>query len=245
MIRSLRAFAIGVVALTGSSVALAGSASTQPQPLPSAEALAALVALALPSHVLPTPGDQQIGDHRWSRPGTCDVVRAGYHASDAPVPEGSTLTDDVFGTITIQSPYGVNGILFEEQSIAGRCVYSIERSPTVRASVPGLVIADQFSPVACTTLLGFDATILTLITDRGEWTAFVVQPEGEAFTAGIAPGPKDVVSRLSDLPPEGIEAHGDATLMNDHLSFVGTSALGPVTIEASCTPDQLLQEPPS
>ena len=242
VIRSLRACAVGVTALAGSSVALAGSASTQP--LPSAEALAAVVALGLPSHALPTPGDQQIGEHRWARAGTCDVVRAGYHAPDAPVPAGSTLTDDVFGTITVQSPYGVNGILFEDQSIAGRCVYSIERSPTVRASVPGLVIADQFSPVACTTLLGFDATILTLITDRGEWTAFVAQPEGEAFTAAIVPGPKDVVSKMSDLPPEGIEAHGDATLVNDHLSFSGTSALGPVTIEASCTPDQLLQEPP-
>jgi len=236
-----RAVVFAVVVSTGSGAALAGSAPIDA--LPSAAAIDALDTLALPSYPLPAIGDQQIGDHRWARPGTCDVARAGYHAVDAPLPAGSVLTDDVFGSIVVQSPYGTAAVMFEEQFAASRCAYSIEREPTVKARVPGLVVADQFSPVACTSILGIDVTLVTLMTDQGEWTGFAAQLEGEPFKVSFAPGTKAVVSKLKDLPANGIEASGAGTLVDEHLSFTGTSAGGPVTLEATCTPDQLLQQP--
>ena len=240
--RPVRLTTILVVLATGSGVALAGSAAGQA--LPSAAALAALNTLSQPSHALSIARDQRTGDHRWLHPGTCDVVQASYHAPDAPIPAGSTTSDDQFHTILVQSPFGTSAIMFEEQLAAGRCLYSIERAPTVRAVVPELIVADQFSPVACTNLLGTAATFVTLITDQGEWTGIVVAPaDGGQFRAAFAPGPQDVVSKLKAPPANGVEATGDATFVGDHLSFTGTSPRGPVTVEATCTPDQFLQVP--
>ena len=238
---TLRAVLLAGGFFTASASGLAASGS--PGALPPDEALTALRTLAMPSFPQPATGDLQLGDHRWARPGTCADVRAGFHAADAPVPAGSTLADDPFGNIVVQSPYGTTAIMFEDQVIAERCAYSIERTPTVRATAPGLVIADQFSPVACTTLLGFDATLISMITDQGEWTAVVVQPDGSPWIAKFVPGPVAVVSELNDPPPNAIEATGEVTTGEDHVSFVGTSPAGAVSIDVNCTPSQFLQQP--
>ena len=233
-----RGMALVIAALViggGSAVAVAVGRSAV---LPSPAVLASLATLGAPSSPLALSGDRAVGEHRWVHPGGCDAVRSAYRVTDAPVPVGSTLADGLGGSLRVTAPYGPSALFFQDEPAVPRCVYSIERKPTVTATIPGLTATDPFTPVTCQTILGFDAYLVTLGTDEGPWTALIVQPDQQQWTARIVKGLPEQVISMATLPAGSITATRNATSDGNAVRFSGTAAAGPVTIDARCTPSQ-------
>jgi hypothetical protein len=208
------------------------------RPAPSPAALSAIESLEQVSHPVAFAGDQRIGENRWARATKCAALRTAYHAAGAPVPAGSKLTDDRFGNIVVDSPYGTSVVMFEEHLTPPRCIYSVERTATVHVEVPGHSISDQFTPVGCSNIFGIDIDPASLLVDGVEWSAIVVAPSSDkSWKALVAPGSTKKVLALTSAPPGGIEASGTATVVGDTIAFTGTGDAGPVAITISCTPD--------
>lgn len=235
---------VAVAAVVGVGSGVSGIVSATPatlRSLPSPAALSAVESLEQVSHPVAFAGDQRIGENRWVRTTTCDAVRTAYHAADAPVPAGSTLTDDSFGNVVVESPYGTSVLMFEEHLTPPRCVYSVERAATVHVEVPGHTISDQLTPVGCTNIFGIDLYVASLIVDGAEWTAAVVAPSSDAsWRAIVAPGSAKNVLTLSSVPAGGIDASGTAEVAGGKITFTGTADVGPVAVTISCTPDTII-----
>lgn len=235
---------VAVVAVVGVGSGVSGIVSATPAMLrspPSDAALSAVESLEQVSHPVAFAGDQRIEENRWARATTCDAVRTAYRAADAPVPAGSILTDDSFGNIVVESPYGTSVLMFEEHLNPPRCFYSVERAATVHVEVPGRTISDQPTPVGCTNIFGIDLYAASLIVDGAEWTAVVVAPSSDAsWKAVVAAGsPKDILT-LSDVPAGATEASGTAEVVGGRVTFTGASDAGPVVVTISCTPDTVI-----